>query len=554
MFATSLLWLAPMAQAGLTLEMDVIRYAQSAYYFSPYLNTNDSPPSVPFGDYFVASADMPTNGASALYHYDTNGFNQTGGGPWGYGDFDSMMHELTNGPWSIFITNSVETNAYFFSVQANLSSNDLPFVSITFPTNGAVNVTNQPTFTWQGPTNYDNLVLYYYNSSATLPPAQTSLTSQRRLYQGLNSVTAHYDSNSTTAVVSSVPTNNAAQPIFSWTSTAHLQNSATSQFTVGTVDASGTSHSLVACYTWDGTNSDGTPSGADSSGHGYDLNFGGGFGRQGGVNSTTDAQVGPRAIQFHDGDDNSAGYVGWNPTPGNLLATLAGSFSVSCWIKTTQTSAGGWDQAPADYGAGIVSADDGGLANDVIPIALTGHTIGFNTGGDVEDVTLNSTASVNDGNYHHVVVTRNQPTGQKIIYIDGVLDSFSSGSTNWLDDPQLITIGALSDAGVADAASAYYYNGYDGKLDDLQIYAGVLSAGEVARLYANPGTTAANGGGTSGGHTNIAHYTFDNSGFLGQDSSAQGNDMTGARWWGSKCLSRMRSRAAAPWNFLAPAA
>jgi len=194
------------------------------------------------------------------------------------------------------------------------------------------------------------------------------------------------------------------------------------------------------------------------------------------------AAAGPRAIQFHNGDGNSAGYVGWDPMPANLLAALAGSFSVSCWIKTTQNNFG-WDQAPAYYGAGIVSADNGGLANDVIPLALTGSKIGFNTGGDVEDVTLNSSASVNDGLYHHIVVTRNQQTGQKIIYIDGVLDSFSSGTTNLLSDPQLLTIGALSDARNPDAASAYYYNGYDGELDDLQIYTGVLSSNEVAQLY-----------------------------------------------------------------------
>jgi hypothetical protein len=271
----------------------------------------------------------------------------------------------------------------------------------------------------------------------------------------------------------------------------------------------------------------------DTSGNGYNMTFGGGDGSQGGDNLTSDSVGGVGAVQFHNGDGGSAGYLGWsNPTPPGLLSALAGSFSVSCWNNTTQSNFG-WDQAPANQGAGIVSADNNVPANDVIPMALTGNKIGFNTGGDSGDVTLNSTASVNDGNYHHIVVTRNQQTGQKIIYIDGLFDSFSSGTTNLLNAPQKVTIGALADAGNPDPNDGSYHNGYDGNLDDLQIYSGVLSAREVASLHANPGSAVANGGGLpSGGHTNIAHYAFDNSGYLGQDASGSGNDMNGASWWG----------------------
>jgi len=517
--AMVVLFAPSITRAGLALEMNVIRYDLNGYYFSPNLTTNSAPPNLPFGDYQLASPQSPTNGISPYqYHFDTNGFSQTGGFSWGYGDFASLMQGLTNGTWSIFVTNSVTTNVYRFEVTSSINSNDLPLVSFTFPTNGAVNITNRPTYTWSGPTNYGDLVLYYYNNSPYLPVTQTSQLSSV-LYQGFNSVTAHYDSNSTTAIVASVPTDDASQTISSWVSTAHLQVYSSSQFTVGTVDPSGTSHTLVAHFAWDDTNANGSAAGVDSSGNAYNLNFSGSFGSQGGANSTLTTAAGPRAIQFHNGDHNSAGYVGWNPTPTNLLAALSGSFSVSCWIKTTQFDFG-WDQAPAYYGAGIVSADNDGLANDVIPLALTGSKIGFNTGGTEEDVTLNSTASVNDGSYHHVVVTRNQATGQKIIYLDGTLDSFSSGTTNLLNDPQLLTIGALSDASNSDASSTTYGNGYDGLLDDLQIYSGVLSSNEVAQLFANPGLTA-----------NqiitvplVARYNFEDTNSPGIDSSGNGND------------------------------
>ncbi|HEV2456243.1 MAG TPA: LamG domain-containing protein, partial [Verrucomicrobiae bacterium] len=524
-------FLANRAYGGFTLEMDVIRFAQYGYYFSPNLMTNNTAPAVPFGDYSIMSFGYPTNGSYSHYHFDTNGFNQTGGNVYGYGDYDGMVHEITNGMWIIYATNSVTTNVYQFTVTVNCSSNDLPYVNVTYPTNGATGVPNQVNFTWQGgPTNYSDLIVYQGNNNSYLPVTQTNWQGPVML-DGLNSFTPHYDSNSTTAAVSSIPLDSHSQPISSWVSTAHLQDYSQSQFTVGVPDTSGTAHTLVAHYPYYATNGTALGAAQDTSGNGYDMSFGGGYGAQGGVNVTSDAAAGVGALQFNDGDGSSAGYLGWSePTPPALLSALAGSFTVSCWVKTTQNIA--WNTALAYYGAGIVSADNSGLYNDTIPIALTGGSIAFNTGGN-EDDTLNSVASINDGNYHFVVVTRNQQTGQKIIYIDGQFDSFSSGTTNLLNDPQKLTIGALANAGNPNPNDGSYYNGYNGELDDLQIYSGALSATEVAGLYASPGSTAPNGGGSGpGGHTGVAHLTFDNSGYLGQDSSGHNNNLDGVSYWG----------------------
>lgn len=487
--------LANRAYAGFTLEMDVVRYHQYGYYFFPNLMTNGVN-DVPYGNYFVTSYGYLTNGSSAFYHFDTNGLNEQYGGSYGYGDFDSMKHELTNGTWFIYVTNTVTTNVYHFTVTANISSNDFPYVDITYPADGSQDVPNQSTFTWQnGPTDYGDLVVYQDGNSASLPVTQTSWEPPA-MTDGPHSFTAHYDSNSTTSVVSSQPVDGGSHPISSWTSTDHLQDYSMSQFAVGFLDMSGTAHTLVAYYPFDSTSDNALDGGTDASGNGYDMSFGGSFGAQGGANLTTNSEAGIGAMQFHDGDGNSAGYLGWSdPTPPALLDALAGSFTVSCWIKTTQNI--GWDTAPAYYGAGIVSADVNGQANDTLPMALTGGTIGFNTGGS-EDDTLNSLNDINDGNYHHVVVTRNQQTGRKIIYVDGVVNTYGSGTTNFLSDPQTLTIGAIGDAGDPFPEDVGYYNGFDGEVDDLQIYSGVLSSNEVASLYYNPGTVIANGGGSFG--------------------------------------------------------
>jgi hypothetical protein len=518
------------AHAGFNCEMNVIRYNQYGYYFAPNVTTNGIQ-DLPYGDYNFVSPGWPTTGASALYHLDSTGFNSTGGFPWAFGDYYSMAYQLTNSLWLVYVTNSVTTNVYHFTVTLNTSSNDFPFLQITYPTNGATGIPENTTFTWQsGPTDYSDLLVY--NPYGTYLPVTQTSWQPPTLPVGPQTFTVHYDSNSTTCVMSSQPVDSGSHPISSWSFTGHLQDYESSQYTVGVLDASGTFHSLVAHFPFDATSGPVLSAAQDSSIYSYNMSYGSGYGAEGGIVLTNDTAAGDGALLFNNGDGFSGGALGWSdPTPPALLSSLAGSFTVSCWIKTTQN----FDYS-GDYaynGAGIVSADVGGIANDTVPIALTGGNIAFNTGGS-EDDTLTSQGTVNDGNYHLITVTRNQQTGEKIIYIDEVLDSYGGGTTNFLGDPQTFFIGSQCSAGDPDPDDDSPYNGYDGELDDLQIYSGVLSSNDVANLYNNPGTTIPNGGGDPSAHTGVAHLTFDNFGDLGQDSSGNNNSLEGESWWGNQ--------------------
>jgi uncharacterized repeat protein (TIGR03803 family) len=232
------IYAAPAARAGLTMEMDLV-LDNNTYSFFPNLGTNTASPAVPFGNYFVASPGYPTNPAYAQYHFDTNGFIQVGGSSsYGFAVFDapnfndSFIQNITNGQWSIFVTNSAVTNVYHFTVTASIVSNSMPPVVVIYPPNNALNVTNQPTFLWQGgPTNYSDLMLYQDANNVGLPVTQTSYFGFTAA-SGLDGFNVHYDLFSSNAVVSSVPTNSASQPLSSWVSTAHLQDLASSQFTV----------------------------------------------------------------------------------------------------------------------------------------------------------------------------------------------------------------------------------------------------------------------------------------------------------------------------------
>jgi hypothetical protein len=242
-----------------------------------------------------------------------------------------------------------------------------------------------------------------------------------------------------------------------------------------------TANSLVAHYDFD----EGDVVAPDVSGNGNDIVLAGNFGGNGPVISTN-AIAGAGSVYFDGGSFLTA--------PTNLLSVLAYSFTISLWVNTTQN----YDYA-GDYaynGAAIIAADVPGVANDLVPVALTGGQVAFNTGSGLDgyDSTINSSATVNDGNWHHVVVDRNQATGERDIYIDGVLDTFDFAAANVLDDPQLLIIGASADASNPDPSSPSYtgYNGYQGLVDDIQIYNHVLSSNEVSFLYDNPGMTLTN--------------------------------------------------------------
>ena len=509
--ACLLLAVAP-ARAGLALELNLIRYDASGYYFSPYLNTNNTAPSVPFGDYTIASLNAPTNGSWARYHFDAAGFNQVDGSSWGYGDFATMVHELTNGNWTIWATNSATTNRYQFAVSATLTSNALSELAITYPTNGATQVPNQPMFTWQGPADFSGLIVYEYNYGIALAVTDTNWPSANVLPLGTNEFTVHYDNYPTTGVVAATPVDQAAQPISSWVSTLHLQDYRTSQFVVGPPEpVAGQVHTLIARYDFEQTNAPGV----DSSGNGNDSNCGGGSGTNLDTYAT-DFAAGAFARRFQ-GDTFICFQPGMDSFA-SLSNALAGSFSVSAWVKTTNTV--GLDYNNAYFGAAVLFAYSENT-NSTVPLSLTGSkaamTVNDATGGTT---TLHSTTSVNDGQYHQIVVTRSQANGVMKMYVDGNLEASAAGPT----DP-LFARGTIYLAGG-------WYADFAGLLDDVQIYSGVISSAEVAGLFAAPGSTVANVSVVNAGHTQVAHYAFDDSGNPGLDSSGHDNSLTGASWWG----------------------
>src|SRR5262249_10189546 len=147
--------------------------------------------------------------------------------------------------------------------------------------------------------------------------------------------------------------------------------------------------------------------------------------------------------------------------------------------------------------------------SDIVPMAQSGHKLAFYTGGAQPNI-LRSRADITTGQYVHVVTTRDQLTGEKRIYVNGVLDASVFSTTNTYPGTGALTLG--------------YNNGnvFNGRFDEVQIYAGVLSSNEVAFLYAHPATNAVDVGDVSA--VLVGRYDFEDTNSAGLDSSGHHND------------------------------
>ncbi len=470
-------------RAGLTVDVHFY-HDNFGYYFYPFLSANDSLPDFPTGIYQIASPQIPSGGSRLVYQATNNTIsecydNDCGGGSY-YGTFDTMLYGVTNGLWSITITNNTSTNVFFFSVAVTgLTSNLVGAAPQTvYPASGQTLVPNQPLMQWTGPnwagTLYveDDSVDSNGNSSyvtgQNLAPDATSWTPGTLLPNGTNQFSVTYQSNITALVTASQPTNSSGQPISGWVSTATIEahfgygNEYNVTFTVGSA-ANDYDPFLVARYNFEDTNN---PY-ADSSGNENDNDCTSSSGTNADIFST-DAAVGQYSRLFFG--DTSFCFTQDNPAYQNLSNALAGDFSVTAWVNTTNSVNA--DYANAYYGAPIFFA--GADYNDdcTIPLSITGSKAAFtivaNEGPGT--VTLHSTTSINDGNYHFLAVTREQSSGLMSVYVDGNLEATGNGITT-----PVITQGYISVAG------GYYQ--YAGLLDDVRLYSTNLSAADVAEIY-----------------------------------------------------------------------
>ena len=213
-------------------------------------------------------------------------------------------------------------------------------------------------------------------------------------------------------------------------------------------------YQMDAC-SWDGTSGEVK----DSSGNSYNGTA------VNGANTESNTIAG--GILCRVGKFNGNDYI----RSDHIYDYLKGSASLSFWIKTTQRGNNTDWEAP-----GVTGVEQAGGVDDIFWgwIDANGH-IGISKGNN--DNNSKSNTPINNGKWHHVVLTRNATNGNVKIYIDGVLDK--TGSTDTGDvGTSFKSIGRIEDTG----GTPEYFNGY---LDEVKIYNRILTSSEVQTIYDN---------------------------------------------------------------------
>ena len=147
----------------------------------------------------------------------------------------------------------------------------------------------------------------------------------------------------------------------------------------------------------------------------------------------------------------------------NIPKPNLNAFTIEYWVKTAQASPSGsqWYQ-----GMGIVDAEVGGVTTD-FGTSLLNNKLVFGIGSP--DVTIQSTTSINTGNWIHVAATWDGSTGAMKLYINGVLEASGTGGTGLRNAPSNIRIGSIL-TGI---------NYFSGTIDELRIWNVVRSQSDI---------------------------------------------------------------------------
>jgi hypothetical protein len=146
--------------------------------------------------------------------------------------------------------------------------------------------------------------------------------------------------------------------------------------------------------------------------------------------------------------------------------SIQDSFTISFWMRTTTTGGTG---AQWWVGNGLVDGEVANVVND-FGVSLVGSHVAFGVGNP--DTTIQSTSNVNDGAFHHVVVTRSAASGAMVLYVDGAQQATATGPTGTRSAAAGLRIGSLQT----------HINFFAGQIDEVRLYDIALTAAQVAAL------------------------------------------------------------------------
>jgi hypothetical protein len=150
--------------------------------------------------------------------------------------------------------------------------------------------------------------------------------------------------------------------------------------------------------------------------------------------------------------------------------TRSTNYSIETWIRTTTTS-GGQIVGMGDRVQFLSRSRD-----KLIYMNNRGQLVfGTNPAGR----TATTTASYNDGRWHHVVATQSSSAGMRL-YVDGTLRAGNAAATSGTSVTGYWRVGADSLSGWPSRPSSDYFRG---QIDETAVYPSVLSASQIAQHH-----------------------------------------------------------------------
>ncbi|MBU1169540.1 MAG: Ig-like domain-containing protein, partial [Proteobacteria bacterium] len=194
--------------------------------------------------------------------------------------------------------------------------------------------------------------------------------------------------------------------------------------------------------------------------------------------------------QFQESGHNSSSMVldgdgDFVDVAGDYTEPLAGTATLSAWIKLPvgfvgdDASDGGDSDSDIGWNSpSIIGSEQMGATNDIQWgwIDNGGHI----NMGIADSYGAQSTTVVNDGDWHHVVLTRDYVTGETKVYVDGVLEDTRIADAGLMNSTALSGFGATFGS---DGANEYLA----GELDDIRVYDRILTDSEIAQIHTYEG-------------------------------------------------------------------
>lgn len=232
------------------------------------------------------------------------------------------------------------------------------------------------------------------------------------------------------------------------------------------------------------------------------------------------------AIEVSDGsvwniyDPNSA--TGWSGSntyslnfdgtddylTGSPVTPTATQGTISAWVKILATQNGGaifsWSNLNFNPPSGTTRPNFATRSTGELDFLYQ-----YDNAGTVHINRIRSTASVKDGNWHHVAVTSNGSSW--VLYIDGSVATSTipqgSNTGQWVGDIYNINPAfvAFSDIGAARRnASIGGSNYFEGNIDEVAVWDSALSAAQINNIY--KGESNGGSGGTNGTPGNLVSF------------------------------------------------